>query len=396
MPKSHAIYVVEGDQRIPFLRGMVTHSLVKRGLKFNDAYEIASLVRKQIEPRCEINKDELSRIIDETVRSRLGDSQLHEFEPSIPKVQTIEVADSRGESPFSKGILSQSLQASGLEPTISYEVARDIETRLLSADKVSITRQELRELIYQTILKTQGRQFAERYLLWRKFRAPDKPIIILFGGATGTGKSSLATEVAHRLAIKKLLSTDTVRQIMRMMFSPELLPSIHHSSYEAWKDQKFLHLSKSRIIDAFEEQASKVCAGVRAMIERSVEENISLVVDGVHLVPGLIDIDVYTERAYVIPLIVTTLNRSVYRERFLNRQAEARSRQSDRYLSNFDAILEIQDYIIEMAERYRIPIIENVNLEETVLSILGLITSNLKEKLKIADMTPADSKLKLQ
>jgi 2-phosphoglycerate kinase len=372
---------------------MVTHSLVKRGLKFNDAYEIASLIRKQIEPRCEIPKEELARMIEQTVRTRLGEAQIHELEPEIPKVDIIQVRDTRGESPFSKGLLSQSLQASGLEPHISYEVARDIEMRLLRQGKLAITRQELRELIYQTILNTQGRQYAERYLLWRRFRSPDKPVIILFGGATGTGKSSLATEVAHRLAIKKLLSTDTVRQIMRMMFSAELLPSIHHSSYEAWKDQKFLHFSKSRIIDAFEEQASKVCTGVKAMIERSVEENISLVVDGVHLVPGLIDCEIYADRAYVIPLTITTLNRSVYRERFLKRQADARSRQADRYLSNFDAILEIQDYIIEMAERYRIPIIENVNFEETVLSILGLITSNLKEKIKIAGEIPTKRRL---
>ncbi|MBI4457198.1 MAG: hypothetical protein HY644_15065 [Acidobacteria bacterium] len=382
MRKNHDIYVVDGEQRIPFLRGMVTHSLVKRGLKFKEAYEIASLVRKQIEPRGEIEKGKLSQLIEQTVRNRLGDVPLTDVKPVFGHDQTIRVVDSRTESPLSKGILSQSLQASGLEPSIAYEVARDIETRLLRANRVSITRQELRELIYQTISKTQGSQYAERYLLWRKFRAPDKPIIVCFGGATGTGKSSLATEVAHRLAIRKILSTDTVRQIMRMMFSAELLPSIHHSSYEAWKDQKFLHPSKSRVIEAFEEQASKVCAGVKAMIMRSVEENISLVIDGVHLVPGLIDYEIYADRAYIVPVIITTLNRAKYRERFLQRQADAQNREADRYLANFDAILEIQDYIIEVAERYRIPIIENVNFEESVLSILSLISSTLKEKFK--------------
>ena len=385
MPKRHDVYVVDGEQRIPFLRGMVTHSLVLRGLKFSEAYEIASEVRKQILPRGEIEKEALSELIEQTVERRLGRIPSYEQKPVFPGDRTIRVIDGSLVFPFSKGLLSQSLQASGLEPSVSYDIARDIETSLLQADRRDITREELRQVIFQTILKTQGSKYAERYLLWRKFRSPDKPILILFGGATGTGKSSLATEVAHRLGIKKILSTDTVRQIMRMMFSSELLPSIHCSSYEAWKDRNVLHLSKSRIVEAFEEQAAKVCAGVKAMILRSVEENISLVIDGVHLVPGLIDYDAYADRAYLVPMIVTTLNRSKYRERFLQRQEGAQDRRADRYLANFDAILEIQDYIVEMAERYCIPIVENINFEESVLAILSLITSTLKEKFKAAD-----------
>ena len=385
MPKRHDVYVVDGEQRIPFLRGMVTHSLVLRGLKLSEAYEIASEVRKQILPRGEIEKEALSELIEQTVERRLGRIPSYEQKPVFPGDRTIRVIDGSLVFPFSKGLLSQSLQASGLEPSVSYDIARDIETSLLQADCRDITREELRQVIFQTILKTQGSKYAERYLLWRKFRSPDKPILILFGGATGTGKSSLATEVAHRLGIKKILSTDTVRQIMRMMFSAELLPSIHCSSYEAWKDRNVLHLSKSRIVEAFEEQAAKVCAGVKAMILRSVEENISLVIDGVHLVPGLIDYDAYADRAYLVPMIVTTLNRSKYRERFLQRQEGAQDRRADRYLANFDAILEIQDYIVEMAERYCIPIVENINFEESVLAILSLITSTLKEKFKAAD-----------
>ena len=125
------------------------------------------------------------------------------------------------------------------------------------------------------------------------------------------------------------------------------------------------------------------------MILRSVEENISLMIDGVHLVPGLIDYEVYSDRAYIVPMIITTLNRAKYRERFLRREGDARHRRADRYLNNFDAILEIQDYIIEMAERYRIPIVENVDFETTVLAILSLITSNLKEKFKNLEEMPA-------
>jgi 2-phosphoglycerate kinase len=53
------------------------------------------------------------------------------------------------------------------------------------------------------------------------------PLVVLVGGATGTGKSTVATEVAHRLGITRVTSTDVVRQTMRAFFSNEFIPSIH-------------------------------------------------------------------------------------------------------------------------------------------------------------------------
>ena len=59
------------------------------------------------------------------------------------------------------------------------------------------------------------------------------PLVLLVGGATGTGKSTVATEVAYRLGITRVTSTDFVRQTMRAFFSHEFMPAIHYSSFEA-------------------------------------------------------------------------------------------------------------------------------------------------------------------
>ena len=61
----------------------------------------------------------------------------------------------------------------------------------------------------------------------------DVPVILLVGGATGTGKSTVATEAAHRLGITRVTSTDFIRQTMRAFFSKEFMPSVHYSSFEA-------------------------------------------------------------------------------------------------------------------------------------------------------------------
>ena len=52
-----------------------------------------------------------------------------------------------------------------------------------------------------------------------ELQALDVPIIVLIGGSTGTGKSTVAAEVAHRLGITRVASTDFIRQTMRAFFS---------------------------------------------------------------------------------------------------------------------------------------------------------------------------------
>ena len=105
-----------------------------------------------------------------------------------------------------------------------------------------------------------------------------KPIILLIGGATGTGKSTVATEVAHRLGINRVTSTDVVRQTLRAFFAPEYMPSIHRSSFDAGAGEG--------MIDGFVEQATNVLIAIDATIERALQEGWSMVLEGVHLVPG--------------------------------------------------------------------------------------------------------------
>ena len=117
----------------------------------------------------------------------------------------------------------------------------------------------------------------------------DLPIIVLVGGATGTGKSTIATEVAYRLGITRVTSTDFVRQTMRALFSPELMPTIHHSSFEAGMP---LHSAEEEEVDplihGFLDQTRHVLVGVKAAIDRALEEGWSMVLEGVHLVPGML------------------------------------------------------------------------------------------------------------
>ena len=137
------------------------------------------------------------------------------------------------EIPFSKGLMARALVVTGLDPERAYLVARYADRDLAERGAVSLDLDRLGELAAELI----GEEAAERTV--RRLRRLDalarleEPLLLLVGGATGTGKSTIATEVAHRLGITRVTSTDFIRQTMRTFFSREFMPSVHYSSFEA-------------------------------------------------------------------------------------------------------------------------------------------------------------------
>jgi 2-phosphoglycerate kinase len=375
------VLVTDGSDEVPFLRGMVTHSLVGRGLDFREAYETANVVRERIRNRSRISRQELRTLINQVLEERYPESEFQRA-GKIEPTPTVMVKGAES-LPFSKGIVSQSLQASGLEPQDAYQIAQRIQISLLEQGLDEISTDDLRREIYRRVQVEHGKSFAERYVLWRYLKSPDKPLILLFGGATGVGKTSVANELAHRLGIGTVVSTDTVREMMRMMFSPELLPAIHASSFEAWKREPPREKPSKAAVNGFVEQSRRVQVGVRAMLERTIQENVNLVIEGVHLVPGLLKLQEFEDRAYIVFVVISTLSKSNYLKRFPARQVDSPDRPAQHYRENFKTILRIQDYILDTADNFDVPMVENESLDHTVASTLSVVTSSLREKLNI-------------
>ena len=87
-------------------------------------------------------------------------------------------------------------------------------------------------------------------------------------------------------------STDFVRQTMRAFFSPEFMPSIHYSSFEAGSGLRSAEEEQvDPLLHGFLDQTRNVLVGVDAAIERSLAEGWSTVLEGVHLVPGMLAAD---------------------------------------------------------------------------------------------------------
>jgi 2-phosphoglycerate kinase len=278
-----------------------------------------------------------------------------------------------GELPYSKGLMAKALIATGVSAERAYLLARRLEVDLADRDARQVDLERLQELAVQVLGEDEGAEAVRRLLRFQDLQQLDVPIIVLVGGATGTGKSTVATEVAHRLGITRVTSTDFVRQTLRAFFSEEFMPSIHYSSFEAAPSVPE-HRDGDPDLLGFLDQTRNVLVGVKASIERALQEGFSLVLEGVHLVPGMLP---PIEGALIVQCVLAISSPEVHSTHFWIRDAVSEGvRPVDRYLSRLDKIRKIQDHIVERARRNGVPVVENANIEHAIGAVLELVLTS--------------------
>jgi 2-phosphoglycerate kinase len=317
-----------------------------------------------------------------------------------PKRQThhIVVSDRAG-LPYSKGLMASSIMATGLAPFRAYEVAERIEEKLLSSERYEVTREELQGLARETILAMVGQRYADTYANWQAVEELDLPFIILIGGTTGVGKSTIATQLAARLGITRIISTDAVREVMRSMFSERIMPALHTSSFEAHTAIRGpIPRSADPVIVGFEQQVRAVAVAVEALIERSVLEGTDLIIEGAHLVAGFVESPDWSppweDKAVVCRMLITVDDEDVHRSHFFLRAMESGQRNAERYLSHFENIRKVQKYMRNAAEQRRVPIIPSYSLDATLASVIDQVVEQAVKRIgePVRDKTKSEKK----
>lgn len=276
--------------------------------------------------------------------------------------------------PWSKGLMARALAATGLAPTRAYELARRAEADLLERGVDRLDLDRLTEVAVDVLGERQAGRTMRRLRRLQALRELDLPIVLLVGGGTGTGKSTIATEVAHRLGITRVTSTDFIRQTMRALFSRELMPSVHYSSFEAQ-----LALTKAEEDEAgdpmllgFLDQTRNVLVGVEASIERALAEGWSMVLEGVHLVPGMLA--AASADALIVHVVLAVSDEELHRAHFWVRDTSTDGlRPLDKYLEGWPEIRVIQESILERARRCDVPVVENASLDDAIGDVLDVV-----------------------
>ena len=228
-----------------------------------------------------------------------------------------------------------------------------------------ISNSELAEVVLNH-LESIDSAIAVKYQHWRSLRTSKKPLIILIGGASGVGTSSMAFELANRLRLKNLISTDMIREVMRKIVSKELSPVIHKSSFDAHESIRTPSIRIDSVIEGFISHVDVVNVGIEAIIERSVKEGISTIIEGVHIVPGFIRKDLI-ENNNIIMFTLTVGDEEAHKQRFYSRCRQPWVKRSlERYMENFGTIRKTQRFLVEQAKIHDTRIIDNVDINETI------------------------------
>lgn len=198
-----------------------------------------------------------------------------------------------------------------------------------------------------------------------------KPYVILIGSASGIGKSTIASEVAKVLGIKHLIESDFIREIVRGVIGPEFAPALHKSSFDAYvtiRDKDRYRGNNEALIDAgFEEHASFVIPAIEKVIKRAVADFDDVIIEGVHLIPGSIDIEKFKDEAS-IHFFVLNVDEELHKERFVKRAMKIK--RGGKHLEYFKENRIINDFLEKQAHEHGIPVIYNVDIETTVKVML--------------------------
>jgi 2-phosphoglycerate kinase len=278
--------------------------------------------------------------------------------------------------PFSKGRMATTLFLSGVEAEHAYQLALEIEQMVMAVGASEISLDDLHCIVEGVLEQRDGAAGVTRYRAWQAVLRRERPLIVIIGGATGTGKSTLATELAYRLGISRITSTDVVRQVMRAFFAPALMPSLHYSSFEAGEGLKMPMPDPDqgdRALYGFMQQAEQVAVGAAAVVERAVLEGLSTVVEGVHLVPGLVEAPP-GHGATIVNVLVAIEDEEAHQAHFVARDsASGGARALERYLQHFGEIRRIQDYLLARAHRLNVPVVDASDGDVALRSVLDLI-----------------------
>ncbi|MGZ4189059.1 MAG: 2-phosphoglycerate kinase [Actinomycetota bacterium] len=285
--------------------------------------------------------------------------------------------------PYSKGLTANTVIASGLSPARAYQVAQAIEDRLIATGKESVDIGELRRLTIDAIRTEAGDRYAAAYEKWISVGNLDIPLIILIGGGTGVGKSTIATQLAARLGIVRVISTDAIREVMKGTFSKEFMPTLYTSSFDT---AEVVKVKSTRADDAvlvgFRDQVSAVSVGINALIERAVNEGTDVIIEGAHVVPGFINPEGFTKKAVIVWIVIQVEDEALHKSHFFVRAHETRSRPVERYLAHFQNIRKIQKYIKSLALQHGVPIISNYNLDAAIGSVIEHVIDSAVEAAK--------------
>ncbi|KAG9146461.1 hypothetical protein Leryth_011756, partial [Lithospermum erythrorhizon] len=259
-----------------------------------------------------------------------------------------------------------------------------------------------------------------------RIRERKDSVIVLLCGTSGCGKSTLSALLASRLGITTVISTDSIRHMMRSFVDEKQNPLLWSSTYHAGehldpvavseakykrkakklarapcklpKDDipdvsdtaKLLPQGSSRSVDlispkqmaieGFKAQSEMVIDSLDRLISTWEEQKESVVVEGVHLSLNFV-MGLMKKHPSIIPFMIYISNEEKHVERFAVRaKYMTLDPAKNKYVKYIKNIRTIQEYLCNRADKHLVPKINNTNVDRSVAAIHATVFSCLRRR----------------
>ncbi|KAL0907609.1 hypothetical protein M5K25_022028 [Dendrobium thyrsiflorum] len=265
-------------------------------------------------------------------------------------------------------------------------------------------------------------------LLACRIRERKQSVTILLCGTSGCGKSTLSALLGSRLGITNVISTDSIRHMMRSFADEKENPLLWSSTYHAGEcldpvaiakakmkrkakrlagaSQSFLMEDlpdnstadkcgrkppdvgsrteaigkKQMAIEGFKAQSEMVIDSLDRLITNWEDQNQSAIVEGVHLNLNFV-MGLMKKHPSIIPFMVYITNEEKHKERFAVRaKYMALDPARNKYVKYIHNIRTIQDYLCNRADKHLVPKINNTNVDRSVAAIHATVFSCLRRQ----------------
>src|ERR671910_175852 len=102
------------------------------------------------------------------------------------------------ETPFSRGILAQTLAQAGARAELAHRIASEVRAELLAEQRYMVEEEEVLARVRNKLVKKDA-FVVGRLDKWRILRESTEPIVVLIGGAAGVGEGNLPPRPARSL-----------------------------------------------------------------------------------------------------------------------------------------------------------------------------------------------------
>ncbi|TXT55630.1 MAG: hypothetical protein BAJATHORv1_30009 [Candidatus Thorarchaeota archaeon] len=223
---------------------------------------------------------------------------------------------------------------------------------------------------------------AERFEFLSEFsnsRKEDIPSIILsLEGASATGKSILSMGMIRALSASRIVSTDTIRQVLRAKGSVEKHPELYCHTYQAHRHKQVGDEELNPVVRGFLAQCEQITPTIRKLVKRLTNEGTTGLIEGVHIIPGTLQ-----EIAEGVLEILIHPPEFVHRDMFLSKGTDTKlktvSKDESIRLSEYEATRKIQNFMLDRAQVHECAIIEMKDFDEAESAICDLVVSKVSE-----------------